>query len=119
MEPSPYRVNGYSAGKTICGHGPLANTKSTLRSGGSAATLPPLLFEKVGLHSRSSVYGGMPRAIGLGHTNRHSRTKAPRAVGCTHICIARKVIRATRRTGTVRQKSPFAENRWIWNGLVS
>ena len=39
------------------------------------------------------------RAIGCELMNRHSRTKDPRAHGCTPTCTAKKAIKATQPTG--------------------
>ena len=63
--------------------------------------------------------GGMRKATRSGHTNRLSRTKAPRARGCTPTYIARKAIRATPHTGIAVQANQFAENRSMGNGSAS
>src|SRR5215813_2734434 len=58
---------------------------------------------------RSVVCGGMPRETGRVRTNRHSRTKALRALGSTPISIVKKAINLTRSTGMdVRAKLPPA-----------
>ena len=69
-----------------------------------------------GLTLPSLAYGGMPRAIGREPTNLLSRTKAWRVRGFTLTCIARKAIRAMRRTGMVGRGNPFAGNPSMPNG---